>query len=90
MSGAESIPLPLGIIGRDALEATSIYLSFASGVAAYGMLLRDPKCKGTATFYSGVLISYRNSGAKSDPFSHWTVLNGIDNLLKSSASCNSN
>jgi Ca-activated chloride channel family protein len=50
MLGAESIPLSLEITGSDALDAMPTELRFAAGVAAYGMVLRDSKYKGTATF----------------------------------------
>ena len=50
MLGAESIPLSLEIAGSDALDAMPTELRFAAGVAAYGMVLRDSKYKGTATF----------------------------------------
>lgn len=48
--GEESIPLTLDVTGTDALDATPTELRFAAGVAAYGMVLRDSKYKGTATF----------------------------------------
>ena len=50
MLGEESIPLTLEITATDALDAVPTELRFAAGVAAYGMVLRDSKYKGTATF----------------------------------------
>ena len=49
MLGEESIPLTLDINPADALDATPTELRFAAGVAAYGMVLRDSKYKGSAT-----------------------------------------
>ena len=49
MLGEESIPLTLDINPSDALDATPTELRFAAGVAAYGMVLRDSKYKGSAT-----------------------------------------
>ena len=46
----ESIPLSLEVLRHDTLDAKPTELRFAAGVAAYGMVLRDSKYKGTATF----------------------------------------
>ena len=46
----ESIPLSLEVLRYDTLDAVPTELRFAAGVAAYGMVLRDSKYKGTATF----------------------------------------
>lgn len=46
--GEESIPLTMDVTGSDTLDETPTELRFAAGVAAYGMILRDSKYKGTA------------------------------------------
>ena len=46
--GEESIPLTMYVTGSDTLDETPTELRFAAGVAAYGMILRDSKYKGTA------------------------------------------
>ena len=50
MLGEESIPLTLDIADTYTLDAVPTELRFAAGIAAYGMLLRDSKYKGSATF----------------------------------------
>jgi Ca-activated chloride channel family protein len=50
MLGEESIPLTLDIVDTYTLDAVPTELRFAAGIAAYGMMLRDSKFKGSATF----------------------------------------
>lgn len=48
--GTESIPLTLDVLRSLTMDAIPTELRFAAGVAAYGMVLRDSKYKGNATF----------------------------------------
>ena len=48
--GEESIPLSMEVMYEDTLDEVPTELDFAAGVAAYGMILRDSKYKGTATY----------------------------------------
>lgn len=63
--GAESIPLTLDV--AMAGEA-SPELSFAAGVAAYGMILRDSPYKGDATF--DMAYELAENGLSFDPFGY--------------------
>ena len=48
--GEESVPLSLEVLRSDTLDEMPTELRFAAGVAAYGLVLRDSKYRGTATF----------------------------------------
>ena len=48
--GEESIPLSLDVLRSLTMDAVPTELRFAAGVAAYGMVLRDSKYKGTADY----------------------------------------
>lgn len=48
--GEESIPLTMDIIATDTLDSVPTELTFAAGVAAYAMVLRNSIYKGNATY----------------------------------------
>jgi len=48
--GEESIPLSFEVMPSTRIDESQTELRFAAGVAAYGMVLRDSKYKGSATY----------------------------------------
>ncbi len=65
--GAESVPLSLDVYGSDAMNISS-ELSFAAGIAAYGMILRDSPYKGEATL--DMAYELAGQGLSFDPFNY--------------------
>ncbi len=63
-----SIPLSINIMKSDMAGPASPELSFASGVAAYGMILRDSPYKGEATLDMAYSLAYE--GQSYDPFGY--------------------
>lgn len=57
---SESIPLTLDVLRSLTMGATPTELRSAAGIAAYGMVLRDSKYKGTATFDMDTAPGFRN------------------------------
>lgn len=57
---SESIPLTMDVLRSLTMDATPTELRFAAGIAAYGMVLREPKYKGTATFDTDTAPGFRN------------------------------
>ena len=70
--GGESIPLTMDVVMSDALDAMPTELTFAAGVAAYGMVLRNSIHKGSATLE----MAFDLVGAKLDydPYGYRTQL----------------
>ncbi len=63
-----SIPLTLDVMKSDMVGPASPDMSFASGVAAYGMILRDSKYKGAATL--DMAYDLVHAGVEFDPFDY--------------------
>lgn len=79
--GEESIPLSLDVLRTLTQDAVPTELRFAAGVAAYGMVLRDSKYKGTADFDMAYdLIGERLSF---DPFGYRAQLQKLIQKAKS-------
>lgn len=65
--GVSSIPLSLDVVPSDALTI-SPELSFAAGVASYGMLLRNSPYKGESTFETARELA--KAGLEFDPYGY--------------------
>ncbi len=65
--GQESIPLKMDVATSDAMQISNELL-FASGVAAYGMILRESPYKGDANF--SMARELAQSGLSFDPFDY--------------------
>ncbi len=63
-----SVPLSMEVMKSDMVGPASPELSFASAIAAYGMILRDSKYKGGATL--DMAYDLAHAGAEYDPFGY--------------------
>ncbi len=63
-----SIALNMDVMKSDMTGPVSPDMSFASGVAAYGMILRDSQYKGTATL--DMVYDLAHAGTEFDPFDY--------------------
>lgn len=66
--GADSVPLSVKVTAEEDGTAISENLSFAAGIAAFGMLLRDSEYKGDSTFDMAYTLAETGSKTEVTPF----------------------
>lgn len=75
-----SIPLSMDVMKSDMVGPSSPEFSFAAGIAAYGMLLRDSPYKGAATY--DMARELASAGVEFDPFGYRADLLDIISATK--------